>query len=28
VLVVYNVGTSGRRKSGVRVEDAVMVYLR
>lgn len=27
-LVVYNVGTGGRRKSGVRVEDAGRVFLR
>jgi hypothetical protein len=28
VLVVYNVGTGTRRKSGVRVDDAVRVFLR
>ena len=28
VLVVYNVGTGARRKSGVRVEDAGKVFLR
>ena len=28
VLVVYNVGTGGRRKSGVRVDDAGRVFLR